>query len=429
LVAAIATLYAGGSSGPVVPGSISSGDTAFVLLSSALVMIMTPGVGLFYGGLVRSKNISAMINRSIIILGVVSIQWVVFGYSLAFGNDTGGVIGGLNFLFLNGVGYAANPAYAATIPQLAYMVFQAMFAIVTPALIIGAFAERVRLRSLVIFTLLWATLVYDPIAHWVWGAGGWAKAMGVLDFAGGTVVHASAGFSALAAVLIIGRRYGVRPGEATPPSNIPIVLLGAALLWFGWFGFNSGSALSAGPLAASAFVATNMAAAAGGMTWLVLSWADKKKPSTMAAATGAICGLAAVTPASGFVGPVSAMAIGVLAGLLTYLALYWLNRRTKIDDTLGVWPAHGVGGFVGVILTGLLAESVVNPAGNNGLLFGNAGQLGVQVFVDVVVAAYAFVVTLVIVFVVNRLIGFRVTKKEEEEGLDLAESGEVGHVD
>jgi len=392
-------------------------------------MIMTPGVGLFYGGLVRSKNISAMINRSIIILGVVSIQWVVFGYSLAFGNDAGGVIGGLNFLFLNGVGYAANPAYAATTPQLTYMIFQAMFAIVTPALIIGAFAERARLRSLIIFTLLWATLVYDPIAHWVWGVGGWAKAMGVLDFAGGTVVHASAGFSALAAVLIIGRRHGVRPGSSTPPSNIPIVLLGAALLWFGWFGFNSGSALTAGPLAASAFVATNTAAAAGGLTWLILSWAERKKPSTMAAATGAICGLAAVTPASGFVGPVSAMAIGVLAGLVTYLALWWLNNRTKVDDTLGVWPAHGVGGFVGVILTGLLAESVVNPAGANGLLFGNAGQLGIQVFVDVVVAAYAFIVTLVIVFVVNRLVGFRVTAAEEEEGLDLAESGEVGHLD
>ncbi|HVO77943.1 MAG TPA: ammonium transporter [Methanomassiliicoccales archaeon] len=429
LIGVVAALMAGASSGLALPGTISSGDTAFVLISSALVLIMTPAVGLFYGGMVRSKNISTMINQSIIILAVVSIQWVLFGYSLAFGNDVGGVIGGLNFALLNGVGYAPNPAYAATIPQLVYMIFQAMFAIVTPALIIGAFAERVKLSALVIFTLVWATLVYDPTAHWIWGTGGWANQLGILDFAGGTVVHASAGFSALAAVIVIGRRRGVRPGESTPASNIPLVLLGAALLWFGWFGFNSGSALSAGPLAASAFVATNTAAAAGGLTWLVLSWAEKGKPSSMAAATGAICGLAAVTPASGFVGPISAMAIGVLAGLATYLALYWLNNRTKIDDTLGVWPAHGIGGFVGVILTGFFAEAVINPAGNNGLLFGNPGQVGIQVSVDLIVVLYSFLVTLAIVYAIDRFIGFRVTEVEEAEGLDLAESGEVGHVD
>jgi Amt family ammonium transporter len=429
IIAGLASLMGGASSGQFLPSSINAGDTAWVLAAAALVMIMTPGVGLFYGGMVRSKNVSTIINQSIIILGLVSVQWILFGYSLAFGTDVGGVIGGLNFVGLKGVGYAPNPAYAGTIPQLVYMIFQAMFAIVTPALIIGAFAERVRLRALVIFTLLWATFVYDPIAHWVWGAGGWAHQLGILDFAGGTVVHASAGFSALAAVLLIGRRTGVRPRESTPASNIPLVLIGASLLWFGWFGFNSGSALSASPLAASAFVATNTAAASGGLTWLLLSWAEKKKPSSMAAATGAICGLAAVTPASGFVGPVSALAIGVLAGLATYLALYWLNNRTKIDDTLGVWPAHGIGGFVGVLLAGIFAEKVINAAGNNGLLFGNAGQFGVQLLVDVVVVSYAFLVTYVIVWIVNRVIGFRVTSEEEMEGLDLAESGEVGHVD
>jgi Amt family ammonium transporter len=429
IVGGVTTLFAGASSGQYLPSSVNAGDTAFVLIAAALVMIMTPAVGLFYGGMVRWKNVDTTINQSIIILCLISLQWVLIGYSLVFGNDIGGFIGGLNYVGLNGVGYAPNPVYASTIPQLVFMIFQAMFAIIAPALIIGAFAERVKLKALIVFTLLWATLVYDPIAHWVWGAGGWAHQLGVLDFAGGAVIHTSAGFSALAAVLLIGRRAGIKPREATAASNIPMVLLGAALLWFGWFGFNSGSALSASPLAASAFVVTNIAAAAGGLTWLLLSWAERKKPSAMAAATGAICGMAAVTPASGFVGPVSALAIGILAGLACYFAVFWLNNRTKIDDTLGVWPAHGIGGFVGILLTGIFAEKIINVAGNNGLLFGNPEQLWIQLLVDVVVAGYAFFVTYILVLIVNRFVGFRVTAEEEKEGLDMAEEGEISHVD
>jgi Amt family ammonium transporter len=429
IVCGITTLFAGGSSGQYLPSSISVGDTAFVLIAAVLVMIMTPAVGLFYGGMVRWKNMDTTIDQAIVILCLISLQWFLIGYSLVFGNDIGGVIGGLNYVGLNGVGYAPNPLYASTIPQLVYMLFQGMFAIVAPALIIGAFAERVKMKALIIFTLLWATLVYDPIAHWMWGAGGWAHQLGVLDFAGGAVVHVSAGFSALAAVLVIGRRAGIKPHESTPPGNIPMVLLGAALLWFGWFGFNGGSALGASPLAASAFIVTNIAAGAGGLIWMLLSWAEKKKPSAMSAATGAVCGMATVTPASGFVGPVSALAIGILAGLVTYFAVYWLNNRTNIDDTLGVWPAHGIGGFLGILLTGVLAEKIVNASGNNGLFFGNPGQLGIQSLVDVAVAGYAFIVTYVIVLLVNRFVGFRVTLEEEKEGLDLAEEGEISHVD
>jgi ammonium transporter, Amt family len=429
ILSGLTIMFAGASSGDFIPSSISAGDTAWMLAAAALVMIMTPAVGLFYGGGVRSKNVSTVINQSIIILALISVQWVLFGYSLAFGTDIGGIIGGTNYMGLNGVGYAPNPVYASTIPQLVYMIFQAMFAIITPALIIGAFAERVKLKALVIFTLVWATFVYDPIAHWVWGAGGWAHQLGILDFAGGTVVHVSAGFSALAAVILIGRRFDVKPRQETPASNIPLVLIGGALLWFGWFGFNAGSALGASPLAASAFVVTNTAAAAGGLTWFFLSWAEKKKPSSMSAATGAVCGLVAITPASGFVGPISALAIGTIAGLATYLALYWLHNYTRIDDTLGVWPAHGIGGFVGALLTGIFAEKVINVSGNNGLLFGNSGQFGIQALVVAVAACYAFIVTYVIVWIINRTVGFRVTEEEEREGLDLAESGEIGHLD
>ncbi len=426
LIGFASTRFAGASSGAYDATKINAGDTAWVLAAASLVMLMTPAVGFFYGGMVTSKNVVSVIKQSLLILGVVSIQWVLFGYSLVFGNDVGGVIGGLNFFGLYGVGYAPNATYAGTIPQLAFMVFQAMFAIITPALIIGSFVERIRFRTLVLFVLLWSTLVYDPIAHWVWGAGGWLHHLGALDFAGGTVVHISAGFAGLAAAIVIGRRREYQPGQPIASNNVPFVLLGAALLWFGWFGFNAGSALAASPLAVSAFVVTNTAAAAAALTWMVLSWAENKKPSAMATATGAVCGLVAITPASGFVGPIASIAIGVIAGVVTYLMLLIRSKRTRIDDTLDVWAAHGMGGVTGAILTGIFAEKAINSAGNNGLLFGNPGQLWTQVLAVAVTLTYSFVMTFILLKLLTPL-GLRVSSKEEAQGLDLAVHGEEGY--
>ncbi len=422
-----AKLLAGGSAGPVQAGAINPGDTAWVLTSAALVMIMTPAVGFFYGGMVRSKNVVSVIKQSMVILALVSVQWVLFGYSLAFGQDIGsGLLGGLNFFGLHSVGYAPNPTYAPTIPHLAYMIFQAMFAIITPTLIIGAFAERIRFRTLVVFVLLWTTLVYDPIAHWVWNPDGWLHRLGALDFAGGTVVHISSGFAALAAAMVVGKRLGFKRGEASEANNIPLTLLGAALLWFGWFGFNAGSALSASPLAVSAFVVTNTAAAAGALTWMTLSWIQNGRPSALATATGAVCGLVAITPASGYVGPLSSLAIGVTGGLVTYLMLLLRTKRIRIDDTLDVWAAHGMGGVTGALLTGIFAEKVINGAGANGLLFGNPEQLLVQVAAVAVTAAYAFVMTFLLLKLLT-VMGLRVTSREETVGLDLAAHGEEGY--
>lgn len=421
-----ATFFAGSSAGAFDAKAINSGDTAWVLLSAALVMLMTPAVGFFYGGMVTRKNVVSVIKQSLLILGIVSVQWVLFGYSLVFGKDMGGLIGDLSFFGLSGVGYAPNANYAGTIPQMAFMVFQAMFAIITPALIIGSFVERIRFRTLVLFVILWSTLVYDPIAHWVWGVGGWLRNLGALDFAGGTVVHISAGFAGLAAAIVVGKRKGYEQGEHLASNNVPFVLLGAALLWFGWFGFNAGSALAASPLAVNAFVVTNTAAAACALTWMVLSWAENKKPSAMATATGAVCGLVAITPASGFVGPVASIAIGIIAGLVTYLMLMFRSKKTRIDDTLDVWAAHGMGGVTGALLTGVFAEKAINSAGNNGLLFGNPGQLLTQVIAVVVTIVYAFVVTFILLKLLTPL-GLRVTPEEEEEGLDLAVHGEDGY--
>ena len=325
IVGYAATFFAGASAGSFDPKSIDSGDTAWMLASSALVMIMTPAVGFFYGGMVSLKNVVSVIKQSMIILALISVQWVLIGYSLAFGPDVHGVIGNLANVGLRGVGFAPDPNYAPTIPALVFMVFQAMFAIITPALIIGAFVERIKFSTLVVFTLLWATLVYDPIAHWVWAPNGWLHTMGALDFAGGTVVHMSAGFSALAAALLVGKRLEMNhPGSTA--NNVPFVILGAALLWFGWFGFNAGSALASGALAASAFVATNTAAAAAAITWVALSYAENGKPSAMAAAIGSVCGLVAITPASGYVGPMASLAIGILGGAFTYAAVYVRGR-------------------------------------------------------------------------------------------------------
>ncbi len=423
----LATKFGGASAGTYDSTAINTGDTAWMLASSALVMIMTPAVGFFYGGMVSSKNVVSVIKQSMIILAIVSVQWVLVGYSLAFGPDVHGIIGNLANFGLRGVGYAPDPNYAATIPALVFMIFQAMFAIITPALIIGAFVERVKFRTLVVFTILWATLVYDPIAHWVWSPSGWLHTLGALDFAGGTVVHMSAGFSALAAALLIGKRLQMRSPIATA-NNVPFVILGAALLWFGWFGFNAGSALASGALAASAFVVTNTAAAAAALTWVALSWAENRKPSAIAAAIGSVCGLVAITPASGFVGPISAIAIGILGGAATYLAVYIRGRAIKIDDTLDVWAGHGIGGLTGAILTGVFAEKAINSAGANGLLFGNPHQLFIQIIAVVAAGVYSFVATWVILKVLEWMsLPLRVSEEEESVGLDIAVHGEPGY--
>lgn len=428
LVGLLSVSFAGASAGEFDPASINSGDTAWMLVSSALVMLMVPGVGFFYAGMVRSKNVVSVIKHSMVILSLVSLQWIIIGYSLVFGKDTGGLIGDLSFFGLRGVGFAPNTDYAATIPHLVFMVFQGMFAIITPALIIGAFVERIKFKTLVIFTLVWTTLVYDPIAHWVWGVGGFLRTQGALDFAGGTVVHISAGFSALAAAWLIGKREDYKTAHpATSANNVPFVILGAALLWFGWFGFNGGSALSSGVLAASAFVVTNIAAAAGALTWMTLSWSQSRKPSAMGTVTGAVCGLVAITPASGFVGPIAAIAIGIIAGVITYLALYFRSTKMAIDDTLDVWAAHGIGGVTGAVLTGIFAEKAINEFGNNGLLFGNPVQLGVQINAVLITAVYAFTATYVILKVINNFSDLRVSKLEEKQGLDMAVHGEAGY--
>ncbi|OGG68606.1 ammonia channel protein [Candidatus Kaiserbacteria bacterium RIFCSPHIGHO2_02_FULL_55_25] len=418
--------FGGASAGEYDASLINAGDTAWVLLATALVMLMTPAVGFFYGGMVSSKNVVSVIKQSMVILALVSVQWVVLGYTLAFGPDVGGVIGNLDFFGLKGVGFAPNADYAATIPHLSFMAFQAMFAIITPALIIGAFVGRIRFKTLVIFTLLWTTLVYDPIAHSVWAVGGWIRDMGALDFAGGTVVHMSAGFSALAAAILVGRRLD-QSEPSVSANNVPFVILGAALLWFGWFGFNAGSALAAGALAASAFVVTNTAAAAAALTWVALSWAQNGKPSAMAAAIGAVCGLVAITPASGYVGPVASIAIGIIAGVVTYTAVYIRSRKTRVDDTLDVWAAHGVGGLAGAVLTGFFAEKAINAAGNNGALFGNPDQVIVQILAVAATATYAFVATYVLLKVISFFSPLRVESHEEEEGLDMATHGESAY--
>lgn len=428
LIGFLSISFGGASAGEFDASLINSGDTAWMLVSAALVMLMIPAVGFFYAGMVRSKNVVSVLKQSMVILSLVTLQWVLVGYSLVFGKDINGIIGDLTYMGLRGVGFAPNADYAATIPHLVFMVYQGMFAAITPALIIGAFVERIKFKALVIFTLAWATLVYDPIAHWVWGLGGFLRDQGALDFAGGTVVHVSAGFSAIAAAWIIGKREDHRTAHpATTANNVPFVILGAALLWFGWFGFNAGSALSAGALAASAFVVTNIAAAAAALTWMTLSWSQNKKPSAMGTVTGAVCGLVAITPASGFVGPIAAIAIGIIAGVVTYLALYIRSSRMAVDDTLDVWAAHGIGGLTGAVLTGLFAEKAINEFGNNGLLFGNPGQLGVQITAVLITAAYSFIATVILLKVINYFMELRVSKVEEKQGLDMAVHGEAGY--
>ncbi len=405
---------------------ISAGDTAWVMTSAALVMLMTPGLALFYGGLVRRKNVLSTIMHSFFILGLVSVTWVLWGYTLAFGPDTGlGIIGGLDWLALEGVTGAPSDTYATTVPHLAFMTFQGMFAIITPALITGAFAERKRFKAFILFAVAWSTFVYAPIAHWVWSPHGWLFDLGVLDFAGGTVVHLSSGIAALVAALFIGRRTGLTEA-ATEPHDVPMTVLGAGLLWFGWFGFNAGSALGANGLAANAFVTTNTAAGMAAITWVTVSWLHKGTPSVLGAALGAVAGLVAITPAAGFVTPAAAIVIGLGVGVVCYGAAHF-RLRTRVDDALDVFAVHGVGGAFGAIATGVFATTAVNAAGFDGLLSGNPGQVVTQIIGVVVVGAYSAAATGVILFLINLVVPIRVADTEEEAGLDLAQHGEIAY--
>ena len=404
---------------------MNSGDTAWMLMSTALVMIMLPGLALFYGGLVRSKNVLSTVMHSWFGLALVSIVWVVVGFSLAFGPDVNGwgLIGGLDFAFFNGVGLEPSTVYAVTIPFVLFAAFQLMFAAITPALITGAFAERKRFSAFVMFTVLWSVLIYSPIAHWVWSSDGWLYKLGALDFAGGTVVHISSGVSALVVALLIGRR--VTNGESMTPHDVPMTVLGAGLLWFGWFGFNAGSALTAGGLAASAFIVTNTAAAAATITWVLASYIHHRKVSVVGAACGAVAGLVAITPASGFVTVGGALTIGLVAGGLCYSATL-LRERIKVDDALDVFAVHGVGGMFGALATGVFASSTIQPL-FKGLLDGNPQQLLTQLIAVAATISYAVVGTLVIVKLVDVVLGIRVKPADEAAGLDLSVHGEVAY--
>ena len=397
--------------------ALDSGSTAWILASTALVMLMTPGVGFFYGGLVRKKNFISMITLSFVAFALVSIQWVVMGYSLAFGPDVGGFIGNLDFLGLNGVGMEAG-SYSPAIPGLLYMVFQLVFATVTMAIVTSAFAERIKFSAYLVFALLWTTIVYDPLAHWVWG-GGWAAQFGSIDFAGGTVVHISSGFAALALALVIGKRVGF--GQyALEPANIPMAILGAALLWFGWFGFNAGSALAANGLAANAFVTTNTAAAAAAMTWLLVSCIHGK-PSSLGFVSGAVAGLVAITPGAGYVTPMAAIVIGAVGGALCY-GMMLFRIKKGLDESLDAWSIHGMGGLWGALATGIFAVAAVNGA--SGLIEGNVHQFVANAVGAFSALIYAFVVTYILAVIVDKTIGLRVTEEEEYVGLDISQHGE-----
>ncbi len=395
---------------------LDTGDTAWILVATALVMLMTPGVGFFYGGLVRHKNIISMIALSFIIFAMVSIQYPLLGYTLSFGSDVSGLIGNADFLGLNGVG--VDPSGSSTIPHLLYMMFQLVFATVTLAILTSVFAERVKLSAFIVFGLLWTTLVYDPIAHWIWG-GGWIAKAGALDFAGGSVVHICAGFSALALTLVMGKRIGFGK-DVMEPSNIPLALLGAAMLWFGWFGFNAGSALAANGLAVHAFVVTNISAAAGALTWMGVSWVYGR-PSSLGIVSGAIAGLGAITPAAGYVNVWAALVIGITAGFLCYAMMVYRIKK-KIDESLDAWSIHGISGVWGMLATGIFASAAVNNY--TGLLYGNSGQFISQLIAILATVVYAFVVTLVLAKIVDIIIGLRVQEEAEYVGLDIYQHGE-----
>lgn len=405
---------------------INPGDTAFILTCAALVMFMTPGLALFYGGMVRQKNVLGTMMQSFIIIALVSVLWILLGYSLSFGPDKGHIIGSLQWLGLNNVSLKPNPDYASTIPHMAFAAYQMMFAIITPALITGAFAERMKFKPFLIFTGLWSILVYPPLAHWVWGNGGWLKAIGVLDFAGGNVVHISSGVSGLILALILGKRrnYGKEP---MIPHNIPMVVLGAAILWFGWFGFNAGSALSANGLAVNAFVTTNTAAAMSALSWMFAEWIQTKKPTIFGAASGAVAGLVAITPATGFVSPLSSIVIGLVSGVLCYYTVNIMKYKLGYDDSLDAFGIHGVGGTWGAIATGLFASKAINPAGQNGMFFGNPHQVVVQLISVLVTYAFSAIMSFILIKIISLFTQIKLSEEEEEVGLDLSQHGEEAY--
>jgi Amt family ammonium transporter len=405
----------------------SAADTAFILAAAGLVLLMTPGLALFYAGMVRSKNVLGTIMQSFIMISIISLEWVYIGYTMSFGPDVGGFIGDLSWFALNGVGSEPSLTYATTIPQTVFMIYQCMFAVITPALITGAFAERVRFAPFAVFSLLWSILVYNPVCHWIWG-GGWMSSLGpngVLDFAGGLVVHVTCGAAALAAVLVIGPRKGFGR-ENFLPHSLPMTMLGAGLLWFGWFGFNGGSALAANGVAATAFVATHLAGMSGMAMWTIMEWIKLGKPTTLGAASGAIAGLATITPAAGFVGPNSAIIIGLIAGVICFMAVN-AKSRLGFDDSLDVVGIHGVGGLIGTLLLGVFASTEVNPGGVDGLFAGSAIQLGYQALGVIIVSVYAFTVSWVLLKVINVTMGLRVSEENEVQGLDYTEHSETAY--
>ncbi|MBA3014424.1 MAG: ammonium transporter [Desulfobulbaceae bacterium] len=404
---------------------INTGDTAFILASAGLVLLMTPGLALFYGGMVSSKNVLGTFMQSLFMISVISIEWVLLGYTMSFGPDIQGIIGNLSWFGLHSVGADPSPTYATTIPQNVFMIYQCMFAIITPALITGTFAERVRFAPFVVFALAWTILVYNPVCHWIWGSGGWLAARGVLDFAGGLVVHLTSGAAALAAAIVIGPRKGFGK-HSFMPHNLPMTVLGTGLLWFGWFGFNGGSALAANGIAATAFVSTHLAGMAGMAVWTLSEWVHRRKPTTLGAASGAVAGLATVTPAAGFISPIAAIAIGMIAGIACYIAVS-LKNRIRLDDSLDVIGIHGVGGVIGTICLGIFASKAINPAGADGLLAGNPAFLGTQIFGVVVVGAYAFVVSWILLKIINAAMGLRVSPENEVTGLDQSEHSETAY--
>jgi Amt family ammonium transporter len=403
--------------------SINGADTAWLLFSTALVILMTPALAFFYGGMVRKKNILSTIMMSFAILAMVSLLWVIYGYSISFGPDNRGVIGSLSWLGLSNVGQDPSAIYATTVPHLAFMMFQAAFAIITVALWTGAVVERIKFSALLALAALWLTFVYCPVAHWVWGNGGWLAKLGALDFAGGTVVHITAGISALALAIVLGPRKGFETRETMEPNNIPLVVLGAALLWFGWFGFNAGSALTSGGLASSAFVATNISAAAAAFTWIVLGWINRR-PSLLGAATGAVVGLVAITPAAGFVNPLAAIPIGMIASICSYYVMVWRLKKNKLDESLDVFACHGVGGIWGALATGIFATITVNPVGADGLIMGNWLPLVKQLTAVSTIVVYAFGVTWVLASILKATMKIRVSYEEELVGLDISQHGE-----
>ena len=424
LFTVIATVVAAAEVTPAA--KVDTGDTAWLLTSAALVLLMTPALAFFYGGLVRRKNVLSILMQCFMLMCLITVQWVLFGYSLAFGPDIKGIIGSLGWFGLKGVGLEPYPAYAATVPHQAFMIFQAMFAIITPGLICGAFAERMKFSTFCIFTLLWATIVYDPVCHWVWGVGGFLRADGALDFAGGTVVHINAGVAALACALVLGKRKGY-PDKISPPHNLPFAVLGAGLLWFGWFGFNGGSALGSGSLATNAFVVTHVAAATAGLTWALLDWIFNSRSTVLGIITGAVGGLVAITPASGFVNVVGALWIGIGVSVFCYMAVAILKVKFGYDDSLDAFGVHGIGGMWGALATGLWATKIVNPAGANGLFYGHPAQFLIQFKAVIITTVYSFVMTFVLLKVLNAVMGVRASEQDERIGLDLTQHREAGY--